>query len=499
MHDKNRRVIPRWRDLRSAASTGELATLRKKSQSHLLDSSEFEISLKEWNQHPSLGLAFEIVAGGMMLNRKEEAKAAARMLANAPTTSPLTRALAHIILNNHEPELEENPNHCDLIHLQRAKIAGIRQVLIDFPNNPLLWVDLARNYVLLGQLPPSIRAMNHALAIAPNNRFVLRSASRFFIHIKDPEYALALLQRSPATLRDPWLLAAHLATSEVAETKPLHIKAARDMIHSGSFSDLQISELSSALGSLELSAGNSKQGRKFIGFSLAEPTENALAQAIWLAKKTKSVNVKSDLNKTDVTKVDRAYEALARIAYLSSSWGKVVQACQEWALDEQFSSRPATLGSYIATSILDDPIVGERITNRALLANPTHTLLLNNRVVSLAYLGRLEEASRDYDKISKVETDSETKAMLLATRGLLEFRKGNPEVGRVLYRDALEVARSNKSLRALAILHLAKEELRLDQAIGSACLKEAEIEMEGETDPAKIYLLERLKAISLRD
>ena len=43
------------------------------------------------------------------------------------------------------------------------------------------WVDMARLYTILGQLEKARRAIDNARAIAPEDRFVLRSSARFFV------------------------------------------------------------------------------------------------------------------------------------------------------------------------------------------------------------------------------------------------------------------------------------------------------------------------------
>jgi hypothetical protein len=56
--------------------------------------------------------------------------------------------------------------------------------------------------------------------LAPNHRFALRSAARFFLHVGKPDDAQTILRRSEATRRDPWLMAAEIAVSTVADRTP---------------------------------------------------------------------------------------------------------------------------------------------------------------------------------------------------------------------------------------------------------------------------------------
>ncbi|WLT32763.1 hypothetical protein [Geothrix sp. PMB-07] len=458
----------------------------------VLDQSDFENSLRDWAEAPSIGLAFDVLAGAIALNRFKDARPAAELLLASESASPRSRSLANVILKpdrlSQEPDLQAESDLNQRI--ARIRIAGIKHALNDYPFNPLLWADLARAYILIGQLGPSIRAMEHAVASAPNNRYVLRSASRLYIHGKDPTRALEILQRSAATKFDPWLLAAQLATSEVAESAPMHVKLAREMLTSASFSTLQLSELSSALGSMEFSAGNQKPGKKYIKLSLESPTENSVAQAIWWARRIKSINVQ-----TDIKSVDRSFEAQARLSYLSANWKESLRSCQNWALDEPFSSRPVTLGSYLACTILEDHRLCEEISNQGLRANPNHAVLLNNKAVALAHQGRIREATTVFRSIPQNHDEAFISTTLLATEGLLHFRSNQPEVGRQLYRKAIEAAGVNRNLKAMALIHLTREELEVGTDVTSTLLPEAIMEADGLPDPVIHALINRLKAL----
>lgn len=492
VRDDKRRVIPRWRDSSTTLQVGELGPLKAIGSPIQLDHSDFEASLREWGEEQTPGIAFDILAGAMALNRFHEARPAAELILGIPTASPFSQSLAKAVLDQINPRqapvIQSEPEFSQA--MARIQIAAIKRALIDYPMNPLLWADLARAYVLIGQLEPSLRAMRRAVEAAPNNRFVLRSAARLYIHSKDSDRALAILDRSPATLRDPWLLAAQLATSEVAEKATQNVKSARVMLASSSFSELQLSELSSALGSMELAAGNQKQGKKLIKQSLGTPTENAVAQAVWLARRIKTIDVQ-----TNVQSVQRSYEAQARLAYLRGSWKDSLDAFIKWGQDEPFSSRPATFGSYLACTLLENPGLSEEISDFGLRANPNHPILLNNKAVALAYQGKVEEAIKVFNSISQPKDGPFLNTTLLATEGLLYYRSGKPEAGKALYLKALDAAAGDRTLKAMAVLHLLKEELYAKAEGTPELLLEAERACSEVSDPGVLALLGRFKAM----
>ena len=55
--------------------------------------------------------------------------------------------------------------------------------------------------------------MDIAVALQPNNRFVLRSAVRLYTHYDLADKAIWFLKHSTATMYDPWLLSSELSVS----------------------------------------------------------------------------------------------------------------------------------------------------------------------------------------------------------------------------------------------------------------------------------------------
>lgn len=56
-----------------------------------------------------------------------------------------------------------------------------------------------------------------------------------------------------------------------------------------------------------------------------------------------------------------------------------------------------------------------------------------------------------------------TQACLIATKGLAQFRKGQPELGRKNYLRAIEITKEakNEELNWIAILNFAREEIKI--------------------------------------
>jgi hypothetical protein len=239
-----------------------------------------------------------------------------------------------------------------------------------------------------------------------------------------------------------------------------------------------------------MTAGDTKQARRLFRDSLIDPTDNSLAQAGWASTKMSGVEVTPELlNKP------RSFEARALQNFKDARWKPAIRHCQTWLLDEPFSSRPAALGSYLAAVAEQDYRLSEEFARRGLRANPGDPLLMNNLAVALANQGHIEEAASELCAIQ--DPPEELTTTLIATHGLLEFRRGNAVRGRELYLQAIEDARRQGHRRtvALAALHLAREEVLVGTPTAAETIRIAMKACE-ELDHADVlHLLARIVAL----
>ena len=114
------------------------------------------------------------------------------------------------------------------------------------------WVDLARLYTILGQTPSADRTIRVALELAPEDRFVLRSAARYVVHFDDPQAAQRLLNGARATRVDPWLIAAEISVAQVAKRRSVTASIGQRGLDHSQWAPRSTSELAGALGTLLL-------------------------------------------------------------------------------------------------------------------------------------------------------------------------------------------------------------------------------------------------------
>lgn len=326
------------------------------------------------------------------------------------------------------------------------RIAITKQRLRANPRSAILWGDLARRYTSLGQFDEAKHALRVARILAPNSRYLLRSQVRFLVHIDRDDEAVRLLQKHPRTLGDPWLMAALLSTSEQAH-KPLPGKKhIRRLLDDDNFRPIERSELASESGTLELRSGATRVGKRLLAAALTNPTDNSLAQVEWVSNRFDLLHV--DVEEFAVPFPD---EARARSAAQAGDWETALSHAERWMDDQPFDAGAAVLGSYVASVGLEDWDRSILIARAGLLASPNDVMLRNNLAFALLGVNQLEAAAAELAQIPSRGSDGSAQAAVLATRGLLAFRSGDPARGSQLYRSAITTAHRAREADAEAM------------------------------------------------
>lgn len=472
LEDPKRRTVPRWRSWRDAVQVGDVDVSIKTRLLEKPSPAQLMKAKLEWEANRSVPFAGDFMGAAYALGEGHVAKEAAEFILKARSaTSKAVRDLASLVLhdqNSVDRGLTEPPIFD--IEDRRLRIRKLRTSLREFPRNPLAYMDLAREYVGLGQPLSAVKPVKIALALAPNSRFVLRSACRFFLHFNDPEQAHSILRKADRVKADPWLLAAEIAVADVVGRTSSLVKIGRQFVDSEKFPPSQISELASALGTLVSETGNIRLGKRLFRRALVEPTENVVAQAGWISRHIGDLQLSPHVLDTP-----GSYEARTWANLFDSHWTDSVAAAGLWLRDEPFASRPAVFGSWAAMSMTTNFELAERFAIHGLRTHPNEFLLLNNLVVSLACQGRISEAVNRFEQIKQADAEGTYKATYLATKGLIQFRLGSPDAGRCLYRMAILEAKGKRDTRSAvwALIHFAGEESRFDPIKAQCLIQEA--------------------------
>lgn len=458
--DKDRKIIPRWRSFHRELITGELKPLKQLEEPITLPKEFLDEKIESWRENKTLTHATDLVSSALVLGHESEVIEAAKFILSKPqkgnevSHTIAKRALGIEVEND---DIELCPEVLD-IKQNRKKIHDLKIQLQDEPRNVFILNDIALLYESLGFYEQSEKAINIALQIVPDCRFILRSAARLHIHHENGRMAHRLLWSNKRTLYDPWLLSAEIAVASAIGKTSKYVKAARLITESNEFQPFHISELASAIATLEFEAGKVKRARKYFEQSLLIPTENAVAQASWALRMDANLGIRV----ASQVQAPVSHEALAWEYNRRAMWDESVKEAYKWLMDQSFSSRPAILGSYVLAVAKEDYEKSMEIAHLGLIANPNDFTLINNYAFAAAQANYLDEAKREFSKIDQTTLPEKNKIVWLATSGLIKYREGLQKEGHQLYIQSIELAKNDPKLACMALFNFALEEIRIN-------------------------------------
>lgn len=471
---QNRQVIPRWHPFEVARSLGYTCPSNTLVAPKILTSLSYQQKLDAWKSQGALTYAIDLVGTALLAADygNSEVNRACRFIQKSKSqVSTLAMSVADAFLARSQ---QGGTVHADLVlgdtrNRASATVAILRAHLIQYPNDPIAWVDLALQYTLLALVDKARRAVTVALQLAPHNRFVLRAASRFFLHTNQPDWAVSILRSSTSIQHDPWLLASEISICEATAQRTKFAKKARAVALNTSLHAHDRSELCSALATLEFNSGSAKKAKQFFECSLESPNENAVAQFEWIQPKAR-LSIVHDFNN-----VPGIFEAEARRSMRNAEFLECFNFANSWLDFQPFSSRPAVLGSYVALLGIRDDNRALELIDKAELASPDDPMLLNNQACALATVGRIDEAVEVIRRIDTSNIPSRETGSIWATIGLIHFRSGEIERAREFYDKAAALFLRDKDEASLSICYLyrGREEDRINHESSDDYLSKA--------------------------
>ena len=463
-----RSAIPRWRNHLIALGSGELSPLNNNAIKSPLNFSKETLheQIFSWNKYHTVAHAADLFSAAFTLGIEDEFKDVAIFLHQ--NRDHISDFLFHQV-SEFLGESKSNPLalevQFDFFTDEGQKkaindLSRIRTYLKKEPKNPLAWIELARNHSLLGNIEKSVSAIHTALHVNDtSDRFVLRSASRFFHHFGDDEQAHSIIRRSKNVKVDPWLISSEIAFSSILNRRSGLIKIGKEIIKSQKFSSFQISELASSVGTIEFNHGDLKTAKSLFRTALLEPNDNSLAQVLWFQQDIPQLDISQEK-----LKIPLAFEANTQSFYNEKNYEEAYKSATRWLNDEPYSTRPVRLASYISTIFLEDNNKSIQILKHGLKVNPNDLKLMNSLCYNLLLENNIAEAEKYFDKFKFndiVKETADTKIALVATTGLYHFRIGNIELGRKYYLDSIDYASKQKNdyLHAIAVANYVREEI----------------------------------------
>lgn len=459
-HNDDRRLVPRWRPFHETVRLGDLDPLRRAVNATTDD--EIVRARTRANAHRSTFATAELVSTLLAHGKREAAREATRELGETPATLALVKS--RLSAEGPPPSSGIDDSDFDASSFARALGADARRRVKVHNRNPAAWVDLALAHTVQGFTDLATREMRRALQLAPDSRFVLRSAARLFVHMEDPEQANSVLNQSPRVAEDPWLMAAEISTYELAFNRTRNARAARTLIEFAAFSPRALSELRSELATAEMRSGHDRKARELFHQSFSDPTENAVAQAVSWAERSSLILDPSLLDG------DRVYEARALDSARAGNWASATDEASAWHRDQPFSVEPFQFASYTAALGSGDYERALQIAASGLEIHRSDRTLRNNAAYALANLGRTIEARTQL--VEPTERSSVEDLTEWATMGLICYREGRPSDGEFYYQTAVAgfTRLKRDDLAAIATIHWDIEQTRsgrkpLDQLV----------------------------------
>ncbi len=455
--EDDRQVVPRWRTFELTVQSGELSSTNPAEVADV--AGELDLLRLDFRSDPNLFTAADLLGALISANAMTDAEAkeiATYILGFTSVPGVLREQAEHVAFGTRigSQLLSSNPaDSASLESVARRRVRLFRRLLLTEPLNAVRWIDLALAHSTLGNTRKARKAAEAALQLQPDNRFVLRASARLFIHLDDPERAHSALAATPRSDADPWLAAALLSASHLADGA-LATRSARELLISDNFRPFDLSELASELGTLELGAGHSRSAKRLFEQALRDPNENTVAQASNLSEKA-DVGLRPEL-----LSIAGGHEARAIMYSREGNWMDATREAEVWAQDQPFAVGPALFGSYAASVGAGLYETALDLAQSGLRANPNEPNLRNNAAFALANMGRAVDALRLVPDRS--ETDGLDAEVSQATLGLIYFRLGDVDQGRRLYDAAVqEMAESGeRQVAAIAMSLWAYEERR---------------------------------------
>lgn len=471
-----RRNIPRWRSYERTKSLKELSlvgkSLTRADEININATSSLFDEKNAWEKNKNIITAGNLMSSAFVLNIQSEFKDVAQFILEEKKSksSPLYALANKILLDKpqRQDSIEEKKTNLDDLEKKFGEdIKNIRVYVRQEPRNAIAWMELGRLYSLIRKVDEAKRCVVTSLNLEKNNRYIVRSASRFFHHFdKDPERALSVIRRSDFLKVDPWLISAEVAFSSILDRHSKLAKIGVDYLNSNITDFFSITELASSIGTLEYMNGKEKKAKQYFDQSLQSPNDNSLAQTGWIMDENAIIQ-----KKLLTIDIPFAFEAKAKIAYDQNKFDESYKHALCWLYDEPFSTRPVRLSSYIAGVFLNKINKSVEILKWGLNINPDDTGLLNDLIYFLIQDGKVEQGinlfMKNYQKFLNSHNEEVPKLIHVATAGLIFYKQGLNDEGEKLYLKAIAQAQKNKDsyLEALAIANYLDQEIEVSKDI----------------------------------
>jgi len=446
---EQRKMLPRWRRFQDPANLEELNSIKKKPLTKS-ESGEHSVAIECWKEDHNLENAIELCSSAIVHCRFEDAGTAASYIIENKPRSPSVVLLAQKVLH---PDRKVEAAQVDN---RRVEIAILKKRSHNSPHNAAVWVDLALAYAALGQNDKAKRSIEVALAIAPHNRFVVRCAARFFVHIRNDSRARRIVKDYRFLRNDPWVLAVDLSLSSAEIISSRHVKLAKTMVDRNAVPPFHASELAVTLSEIEGKNSAYRSARKLLESALVDPTENSIAHAQWVKNRHElDIPLNDNVINRDSVREAQVYKHLD-----DGDWHQCMSKAKRWSEREPYSTRPFEIMTYVSCVCQDNHNDCVNYSKHGLKLGMNNFSLLNNLTIGYALSGDIENANATFGLIKASSLNEDDRPVYIATKGMLAFKRKNIDEGTDLYDTAIaKIGYTDKRAKSIARLFLAREKI----------------------------------------
>ena len=488
-HNDKRRILPAIERSDTFKSTKSFESINDTSEMVIdYKDDSAKIRLKKWKKDKRLGVAGEILSLALVRNESE-----------------IVHELKEYILsqNNNNAIIGETNYERRQSLSDQLRIAHNKRKLSLEPKDAVTWTEQAISYISLGHREKALQCINIATDLEKDMAYVLRNASRIHSICGDNNRAIYLLKRSQYYKYDPQILSAEIAFSELVERKTRGIDYGRRIIENSHFTPHEMSELTSAIATVEYFNGDHKKSEELFDKSLIDPTDNSFAQSLWYKQ--------SPIEDKRLDYYAQSNEIQAHRYSKEGDFTKSLKYSKDWQTDEPFSRRPYQLSSHLVGGIFDNNLKAAEISLEAYnkqkqvksrLDQKEDFGLRNDIAYYLLKAGRTREAMKYLQPILKLRPERRTREryeyFCLATIGLFLYKVGENELGKQFYKKAIKYFFSKREMynaRVAFINYYNEEIFVLDNEEKRLKLRK---EFEGMVPDNIEHDLNHLKKISLK-
>lgn len=416
-----RRLIPRWRPIAQTLKNFESAPLRTiQTAKAFADEEMLQKSIGEWRENPTAGHLGDVLAFGLHSDLLPTVlDVAGKAILGAGQFTEVQATLIKSL--SHSSSTDQDDLHqisLDSTSHTKSRVQDIRKLLSVAPGNVLALLDYAQLQLASGKQEAAERILRTAMALAPANKLVYRTAARFYVHIGDPEKAHALICALTKVRDDPWLISSEIALADAIDISSSLINRGKRLLKDKVWRPESISELAGAIASVELKAGQIKAARSSLRLALEKPNDNVVAQALveheFLGIRLDEPQMRLAISQASEARLIESWESVDAMA--AEKYARL------WHIEEPFSSRPI---QFLTTlySLQGNYHLAAKWVSVGLLADANDAGLLTNRAFTQAAIGRFAESERAIRKIRGNHGDI-YEPFVVATEGLIAMKRG---------------------------------------------------------------------------